>query len=680
MSTAVAASGWLELARALRSAVPALLFGLRLWAAVCLALYIAFWLELDNAYWAGTTAAIVCQPSLGASLRKGWFRMIGTIVGAVAIVVLTACFPQARDSFLLGLALWSAACALVATLLRNFAAYAAALAGYTAAIIASDVLGATGGASGEVFTLAVTRASEICIGIICAGVVLAATDFGGARRRLAIQLAAVSAEIAGNFAGALSLAGTDESANRSVRLDLVRRVIALDPVIDEAFGEDAELRTRSPVMRAAVDGLFAALAGWRMAILHLELLPADQGRREAEVVLGNIPRELGSVPAQAEQTIWMIDPSSVRRACALAVRSLTALPARTPSLRLLADQTAAALIGIRRAVDGLQLLVDPVGNIHAPRSAWLRVPDWLPSLVNAGRALVTIILAELFWIVTAWPNGAQTIAFAAIAVVLFSPRGDQAYAAAMTFTVGVCLSVIVAATVKFAVLPHVETFGSFSLVLGLVLLPVGALATQPWHSALFTSLAVYLLPLIAPANPMSYDTQQFYNSALAIVSGLGAAAFAFRLLPPLSPALRTRRLLALTLRDLRRLATDVTPRTVNDWQGRLYNRLAVLPEQAEPIHRALLLAALSMGAETIGLRRLARRFDWQVELGPALDAVARGDSSAAIEHLARLDRMLAGLSSAMPGAHVRLRARASILAMSESLAHHPAYFDSGAAA
>jgi hypothetical protein len=26
---------------------------------------------------------IACQPQLGASLRKGWFRMIGTVVGAV---------------------------------------------------------------------------------------------------------------------------------------------------------------------------------------------------------------------------------------------------------------------------------------------------------------------------------------------------------------------------------------------------------------------------------------------------------------------------------------------------------------------------------------------------------------------------------------------------------------------
>src|SRR5271169_2175713 len=91
-----------RLATASRAVGPPLLFGLRLWVSVCLALYIAFWLELDDAYWAGTTAALVCQPHLGASLRRGWFRMIGTVVGAVAIVVLTACFPQNRIAFLAG--------------------------------------------------------------------------------------------------------------------------------------------------------------------------------------------------------------------------------------------------------------------------------------------------------------------------------------------------------------------------------------------------------------------------------------------------------------------------------------------------------------------------------------------------------------------------------------------------
>src|SRR3954471_13593466 len=97
-----------------------LLFGVRLWTSVCLALFVAFWLELDNPFWAGTSAAIVCQPQLGASLRKGWFRIIGTVIGATAIVVLTAFFPQDRIVFLGLLALWGGLCAFVATALRDF--------------------------------------------------------------------------------------------------------------------------------------------------------------------------------------------------------------------------------------------------------------------------------------------------------------------------------------------------------------------------------------------------------------------------------------------------------------------------------------------------------------------------------------------------------------------------------
>ena len=133
-------------AGALRSAGPALLFGLRLWASVCLALYVAFWLELDNAYWAGTSAAIVCQPQprrlaaqgLVPDDRHGDRRCRDRRADGVVSRKTAAPFSS-------GLALWGAACALVATLLRNFAAYSAALAGYTAAIIASDQLGATGG-------------------------------------------------------------------------------------------------------------------------------------------------------------------------------------------------------------------------------------------------------------------------------------------------------------------------------------------------------------------------------------------------------------------------------------------------------------------------------------------------------------------------------------------------------
>ncbi len=226
--------------------------------------------------------------------------MVGTIVGAVAIVVLTACFPQNRVAFLLGLALWGAACALVVTLLRNFASYSAALAGITAAIIASDQLGAVGGLNGLAFRLAVARASEICIGIVCAGVVLAATDFGGAARRLAVKLASIAAEIMGRFTSTLFMAGSELPDTRSDRRGLIGRVAALDPVIDEVLGESAQLRYHSPVFQMTMDGLFAALAGWRPWRHTWSGCRIIRLKQRRDAVLQLFPEALRSAPLAGE--------------------------------------------------------------------------------------------------------------------------------------------------------------------------------------------------------------------------------------------------------------------------------------------------------------------------------------------------------------------------------------------
>jgi len=185
------------------------------------------------------------------------------------------------------------------------------------------------------------------------------------------------------------------------------------------------------------------------------------------------------------------------------------------------------------------------------------------------------------------------------------------------------------------------------------------------------------VPLLSPANEMSYDTLQFYNFALAINAGSGAGAFSFRLLPPLSPAFRTRRLLALTLRDLRRLAKGHVSWMTDDWEGRIYGRLAVLPDAAEPLQRSQLLAASSLGTEIIQLRRIASSLGLGPDLDAALEALAQGNSAIATTWLARLDDRLASLPGAGSGAPLALQARGSILAISEALIEHASYFDAG---
>jgi uncharacterized membrane protein YccC len=666
----VDAGQWDTAFAAATQAVPPLLFGVRLWAAVCLALYVAFWLQLDTAYWAGTTAALVCQPSLGASLRKGWFRMIGTFIGAIAIVALTACFPQNRAGFLLSLALWGGLCSLIATLLRNFAAYSAALAGYTAAIIAGDELGAVGGANGQAFTLAVARVSEIWIGIVCAGIVLAATDFGGARRRLAGLLAEVAGEVAARFTSTLR---RGDPEGQTVRREFIRRVIAIDPVIDEVKGESSTLRYHSPVLHEAVDAMFAVLAAWRTVDAGLRHAPSSSGAREALHVLRTIPTELREALEANESSSWLSDPAGLRGLCRAAIKALGEMPSPTITLRLLADQTTEVIAGLSQVLGGLALLAgDKVRENTSGRSFELHVADWLPPLVNAGRTFATIVAVQMVWIWTEWPNGAVAITFAAVTVILLSPRSDESYATAIKFTAGTAVAALGAAIALFAGLPNVDSFAGFAIVLGLFLIPAGAMIAQPRNTALFVPIAANFIPILGPANQMSYNTIQFYNTALAILAGCAVGAMSFRLIPPLSPRLRSQRLLFLSLRDLRRVAADPSWRS-RSWEERLYGRIAALPGDAEPRQRAVLVTALTVGRSIVSLRQTAPQLGFAGEFDGALRHFSSGDCSATMTQLEAADRKLADDDDLAV-----MRARGQLLAIRDALSDQRVYFETGA--
>jgi uncharacterized membrane protein YccC len=230
-------------------------------------------------------------------------------------------------------------------------------------------------------------------------------------------------------------------------------------------------------------------------------------------------------------------------------------------------------------------------------------------------------------------------------------------------------------------LPALQTFPAFCAALGLFFLPVGfamAVNRQLMLTAVLNGMAFNFIALLAPTNQMNYDTSQYYNSALAIVVGCGVAPLAFLLLPPLSPAFRVRRLLALTSRDLRRLAIAPALPAPDYWESRIYSRLIALPDQATPLQRAQLLAAFSVGAEIIGLRKMAAHLATTTELDAALNDIALGHSTNAIAKLRQFDDRLA--STRETGPAMALRGRGRVLIISEAIAEHGHYFDAGATA
>lgn len=119
------------------------------------------------------------------------FRLVGTIAGAALAIALVALFPQSRMGFFLSLAIWGGLCAFAATALRNFAAYAAMLAGITAAVVALDSIPAPD----QVLNVAISRASTTAIGILVTTLVFSLTDLGAARENLTRHLLGNSHQI-----------------------------------------------------------------------------------------------------------------------------------------------------------------------------------------------------------------------------------------------------------------------------------------------------------------------------------------------------------------------------------------------------------------------------------------------------------------------------------------------------
>jgi len=333
------------------------------------------------------------------------------------------------------------------------------------------------------------------------------------------------------------------------------------------------------------------------------------------------------------------------------------------------------MLGMARALNGLTGVVDPRDVISVGGIARLRVADWLPPFINAVRVLFAVGAMSLFWIASAWPSGASAITFCAVVVVLLSLQGDLAYSASMKFLQGCVIGAVVAAVLVFGILPRATTFPSLCLALGLALVPFGFLIARGRNPLMFFSASVNFLPMLSITNGITYDASSFWNNSSAIVTGVGFGAMAMRLLPPLSPAIRSRRLLALTLADLRRLAKRASPGRQDEWEGRGVARLLAMPDQAEAVERAELAAAVAVGKEIVWFRHVAPRFVRPGMVDAALQALAEGRSREAMERLKDIDRLLAALPRTEAASRIVLRLRASILAISGQLSEYAPYFD-----
>lgn len=124
-----------------------------------------FLLDLDEPYWAFTSAAVVSFPTVGGVISKSIGRIAGSLLGAAASILIAGQCLNDPWLFTFYIAAWIAVCTYVSNHYQNNVAYAFALAGYTAAIIAFSTAESTD--SMQIFDIAQARVCEVITGLLC---------------------------------------------------------------------------------------------------------------------------------------------------------------------------------------------------------------------------------------------------------------------------------------------------------------------------------------------------------------------------------------------------------------------------------------------------------------------------------------------------------------------------------
>jgi uncharacterized membrane protein YccC len=577
-----------------------LAFSLRCWIATILAFYVAFYLQLEAPYWAGLTIWFVAQPTPGMAISRGFYRILGTLVGAAVGVALMGLFAQTPELFIFMLALWLGATTVASNLLRNFRAYGAALAGYTTAIVA---LGAYTNPD-HVFDIAFARGSSTVIAIACSALVT--TLFAPHRTygRTMTRLRQVVAQAARRA----SIAPASPLAEKLVvGKPLLAELIALDAEIDFAAAEAAQFRLHVNTARSLLAHLFGAIAAKRSMdarIVRAHLLSPDL--LEAIAVAESLFQSVTAEADKKQSAMLAAEMENLRASLAAFVPENSGRPVEEIiSERVIVDRLDDLLRHLARAGVDLASLE---GGPKAHASLRLNFHrDNRAALINGSRAFLAVALAGAFWIASAWSSGPGMVIMTATVCTLFSalPRPDRA---GIAFLMGTFIALPAAFIWNFFIFQNISGFPLFALAVGLYIIPVASFFLNPKTSLYSIAACVFFFAISRPTNPMNFDIISFLNNAVSAIVGVAFGVLAYKLfLPPDPPA--ARRYVIHRIRIGLGLISSLQPIPEPwRWQTRMFDRVNRLYDPANPSGTSTDewfeggLAAVELGNEILRLR------------------------------------------------------------------------------
>ncbi len=637
------------------------IFIFKMLAAALTALWLAMRLDMPQPSTAVMAVFIVMQPQSGQVIAKSLHRLLGTLIGLLAMLPLIALFNQEPVLFLGGMALWVALCTAGAARYRDLRSYSCLLAGYTATLVSLTAIQHPQTA----FIQALWRVLEIGLGVLCCSVFSAAIlpQSTGSAMRQAV------ARRFGDFAAlaVTHLHGGDRATLEAAQARLAAQTVRLETLRSMSGYDDPQLALRMGRL-SRLNHDFMAIGSRFHALQQLLARLRSQG---ASLALDAFVPCLDSLSGLLAP--WQQRTLDERGAAELATQleayrarllplirqcraDLGELPADSP-LRLDFD-TAAELL--YRLADDLHNYAQTHAALAPTRHPRERGSERFAPRANrlavgvaALRMLLLIGMGSALWLQSAWPSGHMFLITAVIIGSLCSASANPARMA-LQMAGGTFLAALFGFVESFLVLPRIGGFPMLALALAPVFLFGLYLVTRPRWAGYGLGLLILFGFGTLPANFTVHDPAGLLNNYIALVlSQLLVAVVMACVLPPNRPWM------------WRHLERDLRRRVVHAVRA----PLAGLPARFDSSTRDLLTQAHDLAAGHPAVQRdLLRWMTLVLEIGHAVIELRQEKAALPDESSYAAGTSWRLAFDALAAALVRLFARPTPAHLSQALA------------
>ncbi|MGY3239926.1 MULTISPECIES: FUSC family protein [unclassified Bradyrhizobium] len=583
-----------------------LIFALKTFAAAMLALVIALAMDLPRPYWAMATVYITSQPLAGATSSKAFFRVMGTLVGAIMTVGLVPNLVNAPELLCLAIALWVGLCLYLSLLDGTPRSYVFMLAGYTVALIGFPSVSDPG----AIFDTAVARLEEISLGIICASLVSTIVFPRSVAPAVAGRVDSWLLDARRLSQVVLLREGTVET-RRGKRLKLATDIVEIDTL-------STHLAYDRLTDRSAVTGL------GEIRLRMLMLLPVIASLEDRLAALGEeaLRRQPELKRLLEDLAQWIVSDLSTRQP-AERIRAMIA-----ERQAVLDDSASWERIIITSLLSRLRELVDLsrdcrelteaiAGNrnvstldlaFHSEAGAApVRHRDRGMALWSAAGAAVAILICCAFWIGTGWPDGASAPMMAAVACSFFAAQ-DEPARFIRSFGLWSLVAIVVVAIYLFALVPAISDIEVLVVALAPTFLLYGFLIARPATAGTGMALAANTATLLALQSTYFADFVSYANSAVAFFVGVLIAELVTRIARGVGAEWIANRLVSSSWITIAVAAERRGKRDRAEFAGLMLHRLGLLVQRiaflSESDRRdADSLVQLRIGINIIDLRR-----------------------------------------------------------------------------